>query len=90
MDSTEIIGLVAAALITVANLPQLIKIIKKGSAKDISVGTYVLLIAGNGCWLAYGILKTDVPIIVGNSISTVLCSLILMYKLIGGKLNRDS
>jgi len=80
MDTITILGLVAAAFITFANFPQTIKLIKSKQARDISALTYFLLVCGNGSWLAYGILKDDVPIIIGNSISLLLCATILVLK----------
>lgn len=80
MDTITILGLVAAAFITFANFPQTIKLIKSQKARDISALTYILLVCGNGAWLAYGILKDDFPIIIGNSISLLLCATILVLK----------
>lgn len=80
MDYIEILGLSAAFFITAANFPQTFKMIKTGSAKDISTMTYVLLVIGNGTWLAYGIIQKDIPIIAGNSISTITCVIILVIK----------
>lgn len=70
-----------AGLITVANVPQLVKIVKERSVKDISLKTYVLLVAGNSCWLVYGLLQHDVPVIAGNLISTIICSGILCLRI---------
>ncbi len=80
MDTITILGLVAAAFITFANFPQTMKLIKSRQARDISALTYILLVCGNGSWLAYGILKDDIPIMIGNSISLLLCAAILVLK----------
>lgn len=85
MDYVKIIGLFAAVSITVANFPQTYKIIKSKSTEDISTVTYTLLIIGNAAWLAYGILEADLPLIIGNAISTAMCSLILVLKLTSDK-----
>ncbi|MBD3583842.1 SemiSWEET family sugar transporter [Flavobacterium selenitireducens] len=82
MDEVKWLGLVAAFFITVANFPQTFKMIRTGSAKDISTMTYLLLVIGNAAWLVYGIIKEDLPLIVGNSISTATCALILCLKLV--------
>lgn len=81
MDYIKLLGLIAAFFITVANFPQTYKIIRTGSVKDISTMTYALLVLGNACWLAYGIIKQDLPLIVGNAISTVTCTAILLLKI---------
>jgi MtN3 and saliva related transmembrane protein len=76
MDYPQIIGFTAAALITLANVPQAIKIIRTKSTKGISSWSYGILFFGNLCWLAYGILRSDLPIIISNSISSLLCGII--------------
>lgn len=80
MDDVKWLGLVAAFFITVANLPQTYKMIRTRSVKDISTMTYALLVVGNAAWLAYGIIRNDLPLIIGNSISTVTCIAILALK----------
>jgi MtN3 and saliva related transmembrane protein len=80
MDYAKIMGLSAAVLITVANFPQTYQIIKTKSTKDISGITYVLLFFGNASWLGYGLLQKDLPLIIGNCISTTTCLLIMVMK----------
>lgn len=75
------IGIAAALLITAANFPQAWKMIRTGNVTSISLWTYSLLVAGNVGWLAYGILREDVPLIICNTISTLLCVFILLLKL---------
>lgn len=81
MDATEILGLVAAAITTVANIPQALKVIKTKSTKSISAFTYSMLFLGMSTWVVYGFLKNDLPIIIGNAIATALCGTILFMKL---------
>ncbi|RZJ65140.1 MAG: hypothetical protein EOO50_14970 [Flavobacterium sp.] len=88
MDYIKILGLFAALFITVANFPQTYKMIKTRSTDDISTVTYVLLIIGNGAWLAYGIIQEDLPLMVGNSISTLMCGLILFLKFTSEKVHK--
>jgi MtN3 and saliva related transmembrane protein len=76
MDYTQIIGFTAAALITLANVPQALKIIKTKSTKGISSWSYAILFFGNICWILYGIMRGDLPIIISNSISCLLCGII--------------
>ena len=76
MDTTQIIGFAAAALITLANVPQAVKIIKTKSTKGISSWSYGILFFGNVCWIIYGIMRNDWPIIISNSISSLLCGII--------------
>jgi MtN3 and saliva related transmembrane protein len=80
MDYIQLLGYLAALLTTVANFPQTYKIIKTKSTKDISLMTYLCLTTGCGLWLTYGILKSDIPLIIANGISTAICIIILVLK----------
>ncbi|MBP2282473.1 MtN3 and saliva related transmembrane protein [Flavobacterium sp. CG_23.5] len=86
MEYIQILGLAAAAFTTGANFPQTYKIIKTKSTKDISKVTYGMLFLGGIMWLIYGILKSDVPIIIANGISSTICGIIFMLKLSSRKL----
>ena len=55
MDTITIIGLIAAAFTTVALLPQLIKVWKTKSTKDISIGMFMLYCGGVLLWFIYGV-----------------------------------
>jgi MtN3 and saliva related transmembrane protein len=78
MDTTQIIGILAAVFTTIANIPQAYIIIREKSAREVSATTYGILFLGTSFWVAYGILKEDWPIIVTNSIST-LTSMIILF-----------
>ncbi len=52
-----------------ANLPQIHKIFKRKSAKDISVTTYLILTVGSIVWVLYGIEIMNVPILVMNGLA---------------------
>jgi len=77
METTTIIGITAAILTTIANLPQVYKIIKERSTKGVSATMYFILLAGVAGWVIYGVLREDWPMIIANSISTLLCIIIL-------------
>ncbi|RWX03905.1 hypothetical protein EPI11_02570 [Flavobacterium cerinum] len=79
------LGLVAAFFTTTANIPQAIKVIKTSSTKSISALTYAMLFIGMALWVAYGIIRNDIPIILANSIAGVLCGIILVMKLLPNK-----
>ena len=53
---TSLIGFIAATLTTIAFLPQVIKVWKSRSARDISLGMYCLFSSGVLLWLVYGIM----------------------------------
>ena len=81
MDIILIIGFIAAALTTISFAPQAIKIWKTHSAKDISLGTYIILFAGVSLWLVYGIFISSMPIILANSFTIIFVLIILFFKI---------
>ncbi|HCL57977.1 MAG TPA: hypothetical protein DHW82_13360 [Spirochaetia bacterium] len=81
MTMIEILGLTAGSLTTIAFLPQLIQTWKSKSAKDISLGMFLLFTGGIILWLIYGIFMKDMPIILANSLTLVLASMILFFKI---------
>ena len=66
MDTITVIGLCAAACTTIAFVPQIIRNHQRRSAGDLSMISFSVFTAGVVLWLAYGLIKTDVPIIVAN------------------------
>ncbi|MDD5456626.1 MAG: SemiSWEET transporter [Candidatus Margulisbacteria bacterium] len=75
-----IFGLVAGTLTTISFIPQLIKILKTKSAKDISLFMYLLLLSGYLLWTVYGLYLHSLPIILFNIIGIVLVIMILFFK----------
>jgi MtN3 and saliva related transmembrane protein len=74
------IGLVGAALTTFSFLPQTVKAIKTKHTKDLSMPMLVMLISGIACWVTYGLLIKDIPLIIANSISLVLMITLFFIK----------
>ena len=82
MDAlTSSIGFIAAILTTVAFVPQVGKVWRTRSAKDVSLGMYTLFTLGVALWLAYGILIHSWPIILANGVTLVLAGMVLVMKL---------
>lgn len=81
MDSTTLIGLLAALCTTVSFIPQVIQILKTKETKGISLGMYIIFTTGITCWLIYGICLNDLPIIAANSITLILAGTILIFKI---------
>jgi MtN3 and saliva related transmembrane protein len=80
MDAITVIGLAAAAVTTISLFPQLIKVCKTKSTRDISLGMFSLFSIGVFLWFLYGILMNDVPIILGNLVGLVQGLIILAFK----------
>ena len=77
----ESIGYVAAFLTTVSFLPQVIKVWRSRSARDISLATYGMFTLGAALWLAYGVAIHSTPVILANSVTVVLAAGVLVAKL---------
>ena len=75
------IGIAAGVCTSISMLPQLVKIIKTKKADDISYVMVIVLLVGIAAWIWYGILRTDYPIIVTNSLSLLVNLLVLAFSL---------
>ncbi len=80
-DATTVLGLAAAALTTAAFLPQVIKAWRTRRTRDISLGMFLVLCLGIILWLVYGVLRGDLPLVIGNAVTLVLAGTILALKL---------
>ncbi len=74
-------GFAAAFCTTTAFVPQLWRVIKLKSARDISLGTFLLFSMGVFMWLIYGIYSGSKPVMVSNGCTLVLSLSILYLKL---------
>ena len=82
MDSATLVGSVAAVCSIASFLPQAWRIIRTRDTAAISTGMYVIAVTGFALWLAFGIIRSEWPIIVTNAICLLLASFILMMKLL--------
>ena len=78
---TSTIGFIAAILTTVSFVPQVLKVWRTRSAKDISLGMYSLFTLGIATWLLYGVLIDSWPVILANIITLILAGSVLVMKL---------
>ncbi|MBD1933154.1 MULTISPECIES: SemiSWEET transporter [Cyanophyceae] len=81
MDFITILGLFAATLTTIAFLPQLFKIWRSKSAKDVSLEMLIIFCSGVFLWLVYGIFIQALPIIIANSLTLIFNLIILWFKI---------
>lgn len=77
----EWMGYMAAALTTVAFVPQALKTIRSRDTSGISLAMYVIFTIGIACWFGYGLALGSWPMIVANSITFVLAAVILGLKI---------
>jgi MtN3 and saliva related transmembrane protein len=80
----ELLGYLAGFLTTAAFFPQVVKTVKHGSTKDISLGMYVMLCAGITLWIGYGLWLRAWPVILANGVTLVLASIVLLCKVRNG------
>jgi len=82
---SEILGLLGGALVTLGYIPQLVRILKLKSAREISLPFTLSLLLGSVCWFTYGVLLGLMPIILWNSAGIVFLCMILYGKLKYGR-----
>ncbi|HEY1113402.1 MAG TPA: SemiSWEET transporter [Chitinophagaceae bacterium] len=81
MNWTPIIGLVAGILTSSSMVPQVVKTIKEKKAEEVSLTMLFILMLGVATWVAYGILRDDMPIIVTNSFSLLVNITMIVLRL---------
>jgi MtN3 and saliva related transmembrane protein len=81
MSMVEIFGSIGAACTTLSFVPQVLKIWKTRSAKDVSLPMYLMFIVGIICWLVYGLMLNAWPIIIANVVTIVLALAVVVMKL---------
>lgn len=72
------VGLAASVLTMFSFVPQIAKVIRTRSAKDVSLLTLLQLAAGVTLWIVYGIYLKNNIIIMANSV-TLATMIILLY-----------
>jgi MtN3 and saliva related transmembrane protein len=81
IDSTEMLGLVAACLTTSAFIPQVVHTLRTKDVSGISLPMYIAFCSGVFLWLVYGLLNNQVPVIAANGVTLILALLVLALKL---------
>ena len=75
------LGYAAALLTTAAYVPQLVRVLRLRSARDISLPTFLMFAVGVFFWLLYGLFTGSGPIIASNCVTLVLAIGIVVLKL---------
>jgi len=79
------VGFAGAFCTTVAFVPQLVRVLKLRSAREISLGTFLLFSIGVFLWLLYGIYSGSKPVIASNAVTLGLSVSILYLKMRYGR-----
>ena len=77
----KILGYTAAAITVFTFLPQVIKTWKEKSARNVSLMMFVIAIANEVLWVAYGVARKDMVIILTNVIMIIMASTMIYLKL---------
>ena len=76
----DLVGSLAAFLTTIAFVPQVLKIWRSKSARDISLPMYLSFTAGVALWLVYGVMIASTPIVVANIVTLCLALAVIVMK----------
>lgn len=77
----EIIGLIAAVLTTSSFVPQVYKTWKTKEVENLSLSMYLVMFIGVILWLIYGIKINSLSIILANTATATLVSVIIFLKI---------
>lgn len=81
MDTSAILGFAAGLFTTIAFIPQLTRIWKTRSARDISLPAFATFTVGVALWFLYGVATGELPIILWNLVTLLLSLAILVMKI---------
>ena len=73
----ETLATILGVITGFANVPQIIKILKYKSAKDISIITVLIFLASSIVWLLYGLQLESFPLIIANIIFVITYVIII-------------
>ena len=76
-----IVGILATIFAISSTIPQIIKGIKTRKMDDVSALLIMALIVGLSLWVIYGVAKSDIVIIGGNSVGVLLNAMLLLLKI---------
>ncbi|MCX8098861.1 MAG: SemiSWEET transporter [Casimicrobiaceae bacterium] len=80
MNAVEALGLVAGTLTTIAFVPQVLRVWRRRSARDLSWAMMTIFTTGVGLWLVYGLLLGAPAIIAANAVTFVLTLALCVMK----------
>ena len=73
-------GLLAATLTVIAFFPQLMKVAKTRSTRDISLGMFSIFCTAVFLWSVYGVLTNDLPVEIANVLVFIQALTIVAFK----------
>ena len=76
---------ISGTVLGLSGFPQVLKIFKTKSAKDISPLTYGIVELGSIIWILYGLEIKNFPIVLANVLGLITTSLVLVGYFLYGK-----
>lgn len=86
----ETIGMLAGGCTTISMLPQVLRIWRTKSARDLSLSMFLIFGCGIGLWIVYGIAANSPSVILANSITMVFVITILVLAIRYNRRSRKS
>ena len=80
METETAIGFAAAFFTTISYLPQVWKAWRTRETGDLSLRMLIALAIGLLLWIAYGMFRGDIVIIVANAVSVSLVGTLIAFK----------
>ncbi len=80
MSWTYVVGFLATAFTTAANLPQFIKCWRARDTQALSRKALIALALGLSLWVGYGVMRDDVLVAIGNLIALTITLALLSLK----------
>ncbi len=80
MDWTEFIGHLGSALSSVTFMPQVYQTWKTKSVKDLNLAMMLIVFISTLIWIAYGVGRGLLPVIICNSIISILSLVLIFFK----------
>jgi MtN3 and saliva related transmembrane protein len=74
------IGYAAGALTVLSYLPQAVRAWKTRKVHDLSWAMVAMLVIAGGLWIAYGIMSSQMPVVLTNAGTVTLTAAILVAK----------
>lgn len=78
--SPEIIGLLGGTLSCITFVPQIFKTWKSKSVKDISVSSFLIVVASTIVWVVYGLLINSISVVSTNIVVFFTAIIMLWMK----------
>ena len=67
----ETLAVITGVVSSFAMIPQVYRIFRRKSAKDLSIWTYAYMLAAGAIWVLYGLDIQNFPIVISNLIGTL-------------------